>query len=634
MSILRSIWRVLVGVKDALVLLLLCLFFIGLFGALAGRGSLKVPDGGALVLRLDGAIVDQASEGSAFENLSGNAGPHEMQVRDVLRAINTARTDKRIKALVLDLDGLQGAGQANLQAIGDALTAFKKAGKPIHAWATAYGDDGYYLAAHASKAWVAPLGGVLLAGPGGTGPYFKRALDKLAVDVNVFRVGTYKAAVEPFTRSSASPEARAAEQALVDSLWASWLADVKAARPKAEAAAYIAQLPQRLGRAGGDEAKTALQSGLVDVIASHRDFEDAMIELVGEADDQKPWGDFNGIGLNRYLAATAGDLPTKGPAVGVVYVTGNIVDGEAQRGTAGGTSIAQAIRDTLADNDDIKALVVRVDSGGGSVLASEEIRQALADAKADGLPVVASFGPVAASGGYWVAMAADEIYAAPSTITGSIGVFAIIPSINRALANYGIDSDGVKATPYSGEPDVLHGLGPEVRQVLQMGVENTYGRFTNLVASNRKLPLADVERVAEGRVWAGTAAKELKLIDGFGGLDVAVAAAARRAKLKGDVRTVDIEPETEKFLAFLENFTGPEDDAEAMAARDPWSALAARSRVRLLTAAADVAQMLNGGATMQAACLECAAAGSPRPVVAKQGEGLLARLAGLFQSSR
>lgn len=629
MTILRALWRFLVGVKDLLVLLLLLLFFGGLYAALNSRSAVAVPDGGALVLALNGAIVDQATETSAIEAATGRDTGGEIQMRDLLGAIDKARTDSRIKGVVLDLDTFVGAGAANLQAIGNALDAVRKAGKPVHAYATAYTDDGYYLAARADKVWLSPLGAVLVAGPGGTGLYFQKALEKLDIDINVFRVGTYKAAVEPFTRQNASPEAKAADQALVDSLWGTWLQDVKRARAKADVTGYLAALPQRLARANGDQATAALQSGLIDAIASRGDFNAAMIKLFGYGDPQR-FGSYQGITLNRYIAATKSVVPETGPAVGIVYVTGDIVDGEAPRGQAGGTTIARAIADAAAD-DDIKALVVRVDSGGGSVLASEEIRQALLAAKAGGKPVVASFGPVAASGGYWVATAADEIYAEPATITGSIGVFAIIPTFNRSLTDLGIGTDGVKATPYSGEPDVLRGLGPETRQILQTSVEDIYRRFTTIVGAARKLPVAEVDRIGQGRVWAGTAAKQLKLIDQFGDVDTAVAAAARRAKLTGKVRTVAVEKPVSPFETFVASLAAPgDDDAEAGAsvARDPWARLLGASRLRLLAAIGDV-RALADGPVMQASCLECAGYGSPRPARARDGGEVLARLAAL-----
>jgi len=616
-------WRVLVGIKDFLVLSLLALFFIGLSAALsAGKPAKGVPDGGALVVTLRGPIVDQASEVSPFDAASGN-GVAEVQARDVIRALDRAAADKRIKAVVLDLDGFTGAGQANLHSVADAVARVRKAGKPVHAWATAYGDDSWLLAAAASRVWVNPLGGVIVAGPGGSRLFFARALEKLQVDVNVFRVGTYKSFVEPFTRSSSSPEAKAADQALADSLWGSWLASAKALRPQADVTGYIAQLPQRLGATGGDGAQAALAAKLVDRVASRDAFEAELVNEVGDG-DLEDWGSFRGIALDDYLSATGGQGKQTGDAVGVVYVSGSIVDGEAPRGTAGSATIRAALKKALDEDDGIKALVVRVDSGGGSVTASEEIRAALLDAKADGLPVVASFGPVAASGGYWVATAADEIFALPSTITGSIGVFAILPSFPRALNDIGVNADGVKTTPYSGEPDIVAGLSPQVRQVLQMGVEDIYRRFIGVVSAARKLPAAEVDRVGQGRVWPGTEAKRLKLIDNFGGLDAAVAAAAKRAGIKGEVRVVDIEKPEPAWMKALKSLNRGESEQQV---RDPWAMAVRASQMRLMAAVQDMAFLASGrGATMQAACMECAVAGTPRPAAARQSDQMLAAL--------
>lgn len=629
MKTLGWIWRIVVGIKDLLVLALLALFFIAISAALSGAGPATVPDGAALVVSLDGGIVDQGSETSPFDTVSGNVSS-EVQVRDLVRGIDRAAADSRIKALVLDLDLFFGGGQANIAAVADAVTRFRKSGKPVHAWATAYSDDSWLLAAGADRIWLNPLGGVIFSGPGGSRLYFARAIEKLQIDINVFRVGTYKSFVEPYTRASASPEAKAADQALADSLWSSWLGDVKRLRPAADVSFYIAQLPQRLGQAGGDSARAALNAKLVDQLASRDEFDAAMVKLVGEG-DLDSWGHFAGVSLTDYLDAT-GQGKSSGDAVGVVYVSGNIVDGEAPRGTAGSTTIRQALEQALDENADIKALVVRVDSGGGSVTASEEIRAALLAAKADGLPVVASFGPVAASGGYWVGTAADEIFAQNSTITGSIGVFAILPSFPRALNDLGINSDGVKTTPYSGEPDVVAGLSPEVRQVLQMGVENTYQRFIGLVAKARRLPVAEVDRIAQGRVWAGREAKGLKLVDTIGGLDAAVAAAARRAGIKGDVRVIDIEKPEPAWAKALKSFGASETEQQA---RDPWAQLMRASRQRLMGSIADFAFLASGrGATLQAACLECAAAGSPRAAAARANADTVGRLAALAQSSR
>ena len=630
MAFVRGAWAFLVGVKDLMVLLLLVLFFVGLWAALNARGpsAASVPSGSALVLDLDGSVVEQAAEGSPFGLFSGVNRPSEVQVRDVIGAIDSARTDRRIKAIVLDLDTFLGTGEANLQSIGARLRAFKAAGKPVYAYATAYTDDSYYLASQATQVWVNPLGGVLLSGPGGPNLYFKAALAKLDVDVNVFRVGTYKSAVEPFTRDDASPEAEAAEQVLVDNLWRTYARDVAAARHGANVDAFLADLPARVAAANGDFATTALKAGLVDRIGTRAEFGRMVAKAVGAGTDDRP-GSFSNVRLAAYRSATK--VTGSGRAVGIVYVAGNIVDGDAPLGTAGGDTIARQIDKAVA-NHDIKALVLRVDSGGGSVLASERIREALMEAKAKGLPIVASFGPVAASGGYWVATAADEIVAQPSTITGSIGVFAIIPSFNRSLKALGIGTDGVKSTPYSGDPDVLRGLTPASKALIQAGVEDTYRRFTGLVAKARSLPQARVDQIGQGRVWAGNTAKDLKLVDTLGGIDVAIASAARRAKLPADVRTVDIERSAPLFGQVVASLFGggTGDDAEqsfASTARDPFARAARLSQLRLLAAIGE-AHAVATGATIQVHCLNCASLTAPRAADVQVAQGWLAKLAG------
>lgn len=624
MAFVRGAWSVIVGIKDLLVLLLLILFFVIIWALLRSSAPLGVPAGAALVLDLDGSVVEQATTGSPFELVSGRTRPSEVQVRDVLAALDTARTDGRIKMAVLDLDTFLGAGEANLQSIGTALRAFKASGKPVYAYSTAYTDDGYYLAAQATQAWINPLGGVLLTGPGGPGLYFKQALDKLDVDVNVFRVGTYKSAVEPFLRDDASPEAEAAEQALVDSLWKTYATDVATARPGVDVNAFLTDLPGRVSASGGDFATTALKAGLIDKIGSRADFGRMVAAKVGPGKNGRP-GAFNAIRLADYRNATR--TRGTGNAIGIVYVAGTIVDGEAPRGSAGGDTIAMQIDKALAD-DSIKALVVRVDSPGGSVLASERIRESLAEAKARGLPIVASLGPVAASGGYWVATAADEIVAQPSTITGSIGVFAVIPTFNRSLKALGIGTDGVKSTPYSGDPDIVRGLTPETKAILQASVEDIYRRFTGLVAKSRQLPIAKVDAIGQGRVWAGTTAQSIGLVDRLGGIDVAIAAAAKRANLPADTRTVDVERSPPLLGQLFAGLFGFEEENDSEQARDPFAKALQMSRLRLF-AAVGSAQAIASGPTIQATCLSCASLGVPLTRDVEAGRSWLARAASL-----
>ena len=600
MTILRAIWRFLVGVKDALVLLFMLLFFGLLWAALNARAPLSVPRGSALVLDLSGVVVDQATERDFTELLApGGSVTQEIQARDVIRAIATARDDDRVKAIVLQLDTFVGGGQANLQSIGSELDRFKASGKPVYAYATAYLDDGYLLAAHASEVWLNPLGGLFLSGPGGSNLYFAEALRELGVAINVFRVGTYKSFVEPFTRQDASPEAEAAEKQLVDSLWATYTADVRAARPKADANAFLANLPQRVAAARGDLASASVAAGMIDKIGTYTALGGQLEGLVGAGEYDRP-GAYNQINLAKYLAATRGALPSRGDAVGVVYVAGMIVDGEAGAGTAGGDTIATLIEEALGDAS-IKALVVRVDSPGGSVLASERIRQALVAAKQRGLPVVASMGPVAASGGYWVAAAAETIYAQPSTITGSIGVFAIIPTFEQTLRDLKLGVDGVKSTPYSGDPDLLAGLTPATRTLFQASVEDIYGRFLRIVADARQATPAQVDRVAQGRVWDGASAQRFGLVDRMGGLDAAVAEARRRADLPADSRVVDIEPKPLIPFELLASLTG---DGEATPPRDAIGKLVQRQSWRVGGAAGGAMHTL-ARPSVQALCATC-----------------------------
>lgn len=608
MRFLRGLWRVLIGVKDGLALILLLLVFVGLWGATRGNAPTVVPSGSALILDLNGTLVDQASERGFADLVSGgNDAVAQIRARDVVEAIHRATGDANIKSIVLDLDLFMGSGQANLQAVGEALRAFKAKGKPVYAYGTAYIDDGYYLAAQANEAWLDPMGGVLLSGPGGSNLYFKSALDKLGVDVEVFKVGTYKSAVEPYIRSDASPAAKAANQALVDTLWDSYTTDVEAARPKVKIDAILANLPDRVKAAGGDFAKAALNDDFVDRIGTRVAFGKEMVKRVGEGSDNRP-GSFNSIKLKDYLQSSSPVRDRSGSAVGIVYVAGEIVDGKAPPGVAGGDTIADLISEATA-NDDIKALVVRIDSPGGSVTGSERIRQAIMDAKAEGLPIIASMGPVAASGGYWVSTAADEVFAEPSTITGSIGVFAIIPTFAKTLEKLGIGTDGVKATPYSGQPNVLEGLNPATKLLLQASVEDVYRRFTGLVAKSRHLTPARVDEIGQGRVWAGGTAHQLGLVDHLGGLDAAVAAAAKRASLDPiKARTIDIETKPDFLVQLLERSLGGD---KGDGGGDAYARIARMSQMRAASQVAD-ALSLSGGATMQARCLACVGHGTPQ----------------------
>ena len=594
MRFVRAVWKLLVGVKDALVLLLLLLFFGALW---AGLKAGPQPIGeGVLLVDLDGALVEQPSRPSA-SGLVGGSVTREHRLRDVVAVLDEAKDDDRVKAVALDLDGFVGGGQSAIATAGEAVDRVRKGGKPVLAYATGYTDDSYQLAAHASEIWLNPLGAVAIAGPGGNNLYFKGLLDKLGVTANVYRVGTYKAAVEPFTRSDMSPEARANAEALGGALLETWREDVVRARPAAAGSivAYLRDPVAVIRAAGGDFARAVVQARLVDRAGERHAFDRRLAELGGEDDGAIP---YRRIKLADYLRELAPDNGS-GP-IGVVTIAGTIVDGKTGPGSAGGESIAELIDEGVA-SDKLKALVVRIDSPGGSVTASERIREAIIAAKRAGLPVVASMGNVAASGGYWVATPADTIFAEPSTITGSIGVFGILPSFEGSLTKLGLGADGIKTTPLSGEPDLLNGPSPAADALIQAGVESVYRRFLGLVAASRKKTPAEIDRIAQGRVWDGGTARQLGLVDQFGGLDEAIAKAAELAKIEDrDVTWLDQPKSFEDRL--LEMLAG---DGEAEGAPQDAFAGLAPAPATLLARALDDLRSILAGPSIQVRCLEC-----------------------------
>lgn len=600
MRLLGGAWRILVGIKDGLVLLLLLLFFGLLYAALTSSPNPAVPGTGALHLDLEGVIVEQPKQINPFDALTGGETVPQHRLRDVVQALESAATDDRVTAVALDLDGFMGGGQTAIARVGEALQTVRDAGKPVIAYATGYGDDGYALAAHASEIWVHPMGGALILGPGGNRLYYGDMLTRFGVTANVFRVGTYKAAVEPYTRSDQSPESREASQALADTLFEAWREDVSQARPDANIDAIIATPAELVEDANGNLATAARDADMVDHIGTRLEWEARLAEISGENSETG----FQSIRLANWIAAN----PRSGGSsnIGVITVAGTIIDGEAPPGTAGGETIANLLREATR-NHDFSALVVRIDSPGGSALASERIRLAiLAAAAAEGdIPVIVSMGDLAASGGYWVATAGDYLFAEPGTITGSIGVFSIIPSFEGTLGQLDIGTDGVRTTPLSGEPDVFGGLSPEARRLFQSGTEDIYRRFLTLVSENRDMPVSRIAELAEGRVWAGATARQLGLIDQFGNLDDAIAEAASRAEVSSDdVRILWIEEPPDAFAEFIRNWTREDDTEQTAAPRDIWTMLAPDPRAILAAVTAEM-QLLMHGPAMQLRCLEC-----------------------------
>jgi protease-4 len=422
-------------------------------------------------------------------------------------------------------------------------------------------------------------------------------MDKLGITANVYRVGTYKAAVEPFTRSDMSPEAKQNAQALGGALLESWREEVLKNRPKAKVDDYMRDPVAALKEGGGDLGKSAIDYGLVDKIGTHQEFEARLAELGGK--DSTSVGGYKQIKLPAYISDTSKE--NSSGSIGVVTIAGTIVDGKAPAGTAGGDTISNLINQAVASGD-LKALVVRVDSPGGSVLASERIRQAILNAKRHKLPVVVSMGSVAASGGYWVSTPGDFIYAEPSTITGSIGVFGILPSFQGTLQKLGIGTDGIKTTPLSGEPNLLTGPSPEASQLLQAGVDSIYQRFLGIVAASRHRQPAQIDAIAQGRVWDGGTARQLGLVDAFGGLHEAIDKAGTMANVSNpqdEVRYLErptsLQERLIEFLAGDRASDQPvDDDAFAALAPDP----------KIADALVELRSVLTGS-RIQVRCLEC-----------------------------
>ncbi len=607
MKFARTVWKILVAIKDGLVLLLLLLFFGGLSLALSMKPAGGHVQDGALAITLDGPIVEERAriDPSALL-LAGGKAHHQYVEHDLTRVIEAAANDTRVRAVTLDLDDFGGASQVTVARIGAALDKVRHAGKPVLAHAVLYTDSALLLAAHANEIWVDPLGGVTVRGPGGTGLFFHDLLDRLKIKAHVFKVGTYKSAVEPYVRNNFSPEAKEAENAVFGALWHDWQDEVKAARPRAQIALVTSDPVKWLAASGGDAAKAALAAGLADRIGDKVAFGQHVAELVG-ADKSGPLGAYKATKYSAYLASLS--QPRQGKAIAVVTVAGEIVDGDAGPGKAGGDRIA-ALIDKATSSGDYAAMVVRVDSPGGSVLASERIRAAIARFKARHLPVAVSMGSLAASGGYWVSTPAERIFAEPATITGSIGIFAIVPTFEEALGRFGVGTDSIRTTPLSAQPDVFGGLSPMAEGVIQSEIDMGYRRFVGLVAASRHKTPEAIDKIGQGRIWDGGTARQLGLVDEFGDLDQAVAWAAHRAGA-AQWHPVYLGENPDSFSGVLQQILADDSDtADDDASADLVGRLANARNALAGQLAGDLDRLL-GGHGAQAYCLACAGAVQP-----------------------
>jgi protease-4 len=566
MSVLRPIgrflakaWWLLDASRRALLNLLLLGLVVALIVAWVRRGPEPLQDKTVLVLDLQGRLVEQFSGSArqqAMAQLRGQGTEAQTRLRDVLQALEAATKDEQIGAVLLDLDQFSGGGQAALREVAAALARFRQAsGKPIYAYAAGYDQRGYLLAAQAQQVLMHPMGMVLIEGFGRYRNYYKDALDRLGIEANVIRVGTYKNFGEPYFANAPSPATLEAEAYLYGDLWGRYTDAVEGARKldKGALARGIEALPQRLAAVGGDTAKLALQEKLVDQLMTRDELRELLIAR-GAKDEQAK--SFRQVSLGAYLGHQK--PRAEGAAVGVVVAEGEIVDGEAGPGKVGGDSTAKLIRQAR-ENEQIKALVLRVNSPGGSAYASELVRRELELTRKAGKPVVVSMGDVAASGGYWISMAADRVIADASTVTGSIGVFGMLPTGDKLLEKLSIHTGGYTTSWLAGGGyDPRRPLDPRMRAAVQSGVQHIYDDFTAKAAAARKKPQAEIDAVAQGRVWTGAQALQRGLVDQLGSYGDALQAAARLAKLDAAVppRLIHVERERGRLDRLLDSLGG------------------------------------------------------------------------------
>lgn len=535
-TLVGGTWRAIKGFQGFILTIFFYALFFSVIVVIGSNKSPKVHDGSALVVAPAGLLVEQLTEVDPFQEFLslGGGSSGEVLVSDVVTAIDRAANDKRINTLVLKLDALAipTLYASKSYQIAAAVERFKTSGKSVVALGNGYSQAGYLIASHADEIWLHPYGSIIFPGYERSGMYYKSLLDNLMVTVHPFKVGEYKSAIEPITRDDMSAADRIANVAFLGDMWAEYTTHVEAQRGfEAGTIQHLADnTADSLRTTGGDFALAMKNAGIVDALMAADEWRTALIEKVG-ADPESH--SFKQIDMNSYLYATNGEGAGKGGSrnIAVIVAKGAIVDGEAPRGTIGGDTIARLIRQAR-DASSTKAIVLRVDSGGGSAFASEVIRRELVAAKAQGIPVVASMGSVAASGGYWISASADEIWAEPTTVTGSIGVIGAFMTFEKAAEWAGVHGDGVGTTKLAGAFDVLRPLNPEFGDIIQQSVENIYDRFVNLVSTSRDIPEERVREIAQGRVWSAPDALEIGLVDNLGGLDDAIASAAKLANVE------------------------------------------------------------------------------------------------------
>ena len=550
---LRWLWRLLT-ISQTLVFGLLGLVILsGLLLAPFSDDTPEIPDRGALVLDLQGVLVEEKTAVDPLELLQSGERPMETHLRSVIKALELGAEDDRIGWLVLDLDEFGGGLMPHLERVADAIRGFKDSGKPVIAASSAYSQSSLLLAAEADEILMNAEYSALPEGFAAYRTYFKRLLNDFDVNVNLFKVGKYKSAAEPYFREDMSPEDKEARLGYLSAWWSAYTSRIEEARELEPGSLdqALANMKAVLEESEGNLGQVALNMGLVDQLVTEEEMRDHLINLIGSEEDETT---YTGVSYQPYLAQQMNFEESDADAkVAVITATGGIVDGFAGPGQIGSLSLVERIHQAV-DDDSVKAIVLRVNSGGGSKTASEIIRQSLLAVQADDIPVVASFGGVAASGGYWISASADKIFAANTTITGSIGIFGVIPTFEKTLDRYGITTDGVSTTPLAGAASIERGISPAFAELIQANIEAGYTQFIEMVAESRSMSVEAVDNIAQGRVWTGAAAKEIGLVDEIGELQAAIEAAAELADL-ADFDVWHVEPERTTQEQIIEALT-------------------------------------------------------------------------------
>ena len=576
-------WKLLKALQTLLFGLIALGLFLALIAAPFSDNASQMPEDGALVLNPSGVLVEEKTAVDPLNFLADDGGPSEVLVQDLVVALELARDDPRITTLVLNLDNFGGGLMPHLEIVADGIRDFRASGKKVIAASNGYSQSSLLLAAEADEILMNPEYAVLPEGFSAYRTYFSSLLQRLNVTVNLFKVGQYKSAAEPYFQDRMSDEDKQARLAYLNAWWDTYTVRFETARglPAESLNDTIDNIQAVLESASGNLGQVALNSGWVDQLMSDRERAEYLVGLIGadEEDEQR----YRGIGFEDYLALNPTEAEASEHKIAVITAVGSIVDGYADAGSIGSLTLLERIQQAR-DDDAVKAIVLRVDSGGGSKSASEIIRQELAHAQAAGVPVVASMGSVAASGGYWISATADRIFAHQNTITGSIGIFALIPTFEKVLNEYGVFGDGVATTPLAGAASIDRGIQPIYAGLIQQVIQSGYDQFLAVVAEGRNMTPEAVNEIAQGRVWTGTKALELGLVDEIGGLDEAIQAAAELADIT-DYAIWRVEPEASRRQQILEALTAEIRTLAPAVKRDPitqhWRAM--QSEVRTLT---------------------------------------------------